>query len=111
MEAGFFVNKKDGRKSFLSAATIKIIGANKILKDWYQVGQPLPDEDLIHPETAITPEEIKKVEGRLSINKLRNAVADMDMDELVGYLDDDRSTAVSIAEAELKRRSEDVDSE
>jgi len=33
------------------------------------------------------------------------------MDELISYLDDDRSTAVSIAEAELKRRSEDVDSE
>lgn len=111
MEAGLFVNKKDGRKSHLSAATIKIIGAKNILKDWYQVGQPLPDGDLIHPEAAIVPEEIKKVEGRLSINKLRNAVADLKMDELVSYLDDDRSTAVAIAEAELKRRSEDVDSE
>jgi len=111
MEAGFFVNKKDGRKSFFSTATIKIIGATKILKEWYQVGQPLPDEDLIHPEVVVIPEEIKRVDGKLSINKLRNAVAEMEMDELISYLDDDRSTAVSIAEAELKRRSEDVDSE
>lgn len=105
MNGGYFISKKNGSETYISDGTIKLIGAAEILRNFYE-----KDGHIVELPSIEIPEEIKKLADKLSIAKLRDAVTEMSDEELKEYLDDDRSTARTIAETELKRR-EDADSE
>jgi len=115
MNQGFYINKRDGRRSFFNATTLKLLGSN-LLKEWTPedyVYQGI--EEYVKLEDKVVPAEIQEiiaaVVDRKTIKELKDSIAEMSLSELKEYEDDERVTVRRMIEEELKTRNSGLHSE